>query len=374
MIYIFWISFLFIFYAYIGYPFILLMWAKIRTKPIKKDYIEPAVSIIIAAYNEEKFIGQKIENCLALDYPRDKFEVIVVSDGSDDQTNEIVKGFEPKGIRFYFYEGRKGKAFALNLGISKSQGEIIFFTDARQILERDSLKGLVANFNDPSVATVSGELILLAQEESTESKGIGLYWKIEKWMRKRESQISSVLGATGSVYACRKQFVKPIPVQTILDDVLIPFRGILAGYRSIFEVEARAFDLVSNNVAKEFRRKVRTLSGNYQLMMLEPSLLNPFKNPVFFQFLSHKVARLIVPYALIFLLISSFFLRSPIYKIFCGLQVAFYLLALFSRWGPNNFFGKIMEASGTLCLLNLAALVSFFKFATNPGRIEWEKT
>jgi poly-beta-1,6-N-acetyl-D-glucosamine synthase len=371
---VFWVSFFFIFYTYVGYPLILLVWARIRTRPINKKYIEPTVSIIIAAHNEEKFIDQKLQNCLSLDYPKDKLQVLVISDGSDDRTNEIVKQFEHEGINFYSYEARKGKAFALNLGISKCQGEIIFFTDARQILERNSLRELVGNFADKSVAVVSGELVLLMEEENSVSKGIGLYWKIEKWMRKKESQINSVLGATGSIYACRKRFVKPIPVQTILDDVLIPFRGILAGYRSIFEVEAKAFDLVSDNAAKEFRRKVRTLSGNYQLMILEPSLLNPFKNPVFFQFLSHKVARLIVPYALIFLLISSFFLRSPIYNIFCGLQVAFYLLALFSRWGPNNFFGKMMEASATLCLLNLAVLVSFFKFAANPGRIQWEKT
>lgn len=371
---IFWFSFLFIFYTYIGYPIVLLFWAKMRAKPINKKYIEPQVSIIIAAHNEMNFIGKKLENCLALDYPKDKFEVIVVSDGSDDQTNEIAKKFECKGIRFFSYKDRKGKAFALNLGISKAQGEIIFFTDARQILKKDSLKELLANFNDEAVGVVSGELILLPEGINSASEKIGLYWKIEKWMRKKESQIKAVLGATGSIYACRKHLIEPIPAQTILDDVLIPFKIILSGYRSIFENKAIAFDNASQDIHRELKRKVRTLSGNYQLIALEPNLLNPFKNPVFFQFISHKIARLLVPFAMILLLVSNFFLTSFFYMIFLILQLIFYLLALSARRAPDNLVGNMMKSLNLIFMMNYAAFISFFIYILNPQNIKWEKT
>jgi cellulose synthase/poly-beta-1,6-N-acetylglucosamine synthase-like glycosyltransferase len=371
---LFWISVFFIAYTYIGYPVVLFFWSKIRLKPVEKKGIEPRVSIIIAAYNEEKFIGEKIANCLALDYPRDKLEIIVISDGSDDRTNEIVSRFEPQGVRFYSYEGRKGKAFALNLGVSKCRGEIIFFTDARQILEKESVKELVGNFNDPSVGVVSGELILLGDEKNTSGEGIGLYWKIEKWMRKKESRIHSVLGATGSVYACRRELVKPIPAETVLDDVLIPFQSILQGYRAVFEPGAIAFDHVAEDVQKEFKRKVRTLFGNYQALLLEPRLLHPLKNPVFFQLMSHKIARLLVPFAMLSLLMSNLFIASGVYWISLGLQVMFYGLALSSKWGPNNVLGRIMRASNVILMMNYAALTSSLRFAFNPRHIDWKKS
>lgn len=371
---IFWFSLLFIIYTYVGYPLILIFWAKIRAKPVNKKYIEPSVSVIIAAYNEENFIGQKLENCLALDYPKDKLEIIVISDGSDDKTNNIIKRFEPQGIRLFSYKDRKGKAFALNLGISKAQGEIIFFTDARQFLEKDALKELTANFNDQKVASVSGELYLLAEEKNKVSKRIGLYWEIEKWMRKKESQINSILGATGSIYACRKQFVEPIPVNTILDDVLIPFRGIFQGYRSIFEQKAKAFDKASQNIHNEIKRKIRTLSGNYQLIAFEPNLLNPLKNPVFFQFMSHKIARLFVPFAMILLLVSNFFLTSYFYMIFLTFQLLFYLLALSARKAPDNLIGNMMKSLNVIFMMNYAAFISLFIYILNPQNIKWEKT
>jgi cellulose synthase/poly-beta-1,6-N-acetylglucosamine synthase-like glycosyltransferase len=371
---IFWFSFLFIVYTYIGYPLIILIWSKIAAKQVNKKYIEPKVSIVIASYNEENFIGRKIENCLLLDYPKEKLEIIVVSDGSNDQTNKIVKGFECEGIRFFSYEGRKGKAYALNMGISRCENEIIFFTDARQILRSDSLKELVANFNDPKVGAVSGELILLDPAGKIEKKGIGLYWKFEKWMRKRESQIHSVLGATGSIYACRKNIVERIPSETILDDMLIPFRGILKGYRSIFESKAVAYDKVTRDIRREFKRKVRTLSGNYQLLMIEPNLMNPFENPVLFQLVSHKLARLFVPFAMIILFFSNLFLGGFMYKSILVLQISFYFFALFSKWGPKNKLGDVMRSLNTIFMMNLAALMGFFEFILRPKNIRWEKT
>jgi poly-beta-1,6-N-acetyl-D-glucosamine synthase len=371
---LFWGSLCFIAYTYVGYPLVLLLWSKIRHRTVDKSYIEPTVSIIIAAYNEERFIGPKIENCLNLSYAKDKLKIIVVSDGSDDDTNEIVRQFQSEAVEFYSYEERKGKAHALNLGIAKAKSEVIFFTDARQILQRDCLKELVSNFHDPSVAVVSGELVLLSEEENEASEGIGLYWKIEKWMRRKESQIHSVLGATGSIYACRRNLVKPLPVQTVLDDVLIPFGAILRGYRSVFEPKAKAFDLVHNDLKREFKRKVRTLSGNYQILCLNPSLLHPYRNPVLIQFISHKIARLFIPFAMILLLVSNFLLTSPFYLIFLFFQIGFYLLALFPKWSHDNCLGNFMKSLNVILVLNTAALVSFFRFIYRRQEIRWEKT
>ena len=371
---LFWLSLLFIFYTYIGYPCLLFIWERLAGRKVNKAYIEPEVSIVIAAHNEEKHIGKKIGNCLGLNYPKDKFEIIVVSDGSDDTTNEIVRGFQTESARLLHYEERKGKAYALNLGVSQAKGEILFFTDARQILEKECLRELAANFNDSDVGAVSGELVLLQEGRPDSVEGVGLYWRYEKWMRKKESRINSVLGATGSVYACRKHLVKPIPPETILDDVLIPFQGILKGYRSIFEPKAVAFDHVAADVQKELKRKVRTLAGNYQALLLEPRLVHPFKNPVFFQLFSHKIARLLVPFAMLFLLVSNFFIASGSYLLCLAAQVIFYLLALTSKWGPDNLLGRIMKVSNVILMMNYAALASGLMFIYSPRHIKWEKS
>lgn len=369
---LFWLSFLFIFYTYLGYPGILYLWEKMDGRgEVNKAYIEPEVSIVIAARNEEKRIGKKIENCLGLNYPKDKFEIIVVSDGSDDATNEVVRGFQTKAVRLLHYEERRGKAHALNLGLSQAKGEILFFTDARQTLEKNCLRELAANFNDSDVGAVSGELVLVQEGRPDSVEGVGLYWRYEKWMRKKESRINSVLGATGSVYACRKRLVKPIPPETILDDVLIPFQGILEGYRSVFEPKAVAFDQVAGDVQKEFNRKVRTLAGNYQALLLEPRLLHPFKNPVSFQLFSHKIARLLVPFAMLSLLISNFFVASGTYLLCLVAQILFYVLAMTSKWGPDNFLGRIMNLCNVIVMMNYAALASGLRFVSDPRHIEW---
>ena len=371
---LFWFSFLFIFYTYVGYPCLLFIWERLAGRKVNKAYIEPKVSIVIAAHNEEKHIGKKIENCLGLNYPKGMVEVIVVSDGSEDRTNQIAGGFQTEAVRVLHYKERKGKAYALNLGVSQAKGEILFFTDARQILEKECLRELAANFNDSDVGAVSGELVLLQEGRPDSVEGVGLYWRYEKWMRKKESRINSVLGATGSVYACRKHLVKPIPPETILDDVLIPFQGILKGYRSIFEPKAVAFDHVAADVQKELKRKVRTLAGNYQALLLEPRLLHPLKNPVFFQLMSHKMARLLVPFAMLVLLVSNFFIASGVYWVCFVVQLTFYVLALTSKWGPDNLLGRMMKVSNVIMMMNYAALASGLKFLRDPRNIDWEKS
>jgi len=370
---VFWFSLSFIFYTYIGYPFILLVWSKVKIRPITKEYIEPFVSIIVAAFNEEKFIGQKLENCLELNYPKDKFEIIVVSDGSNDRTDEIVNEYRDRGVQFLSYPERKGKPTALNFGVTEAKGEILFFTDARQICDKMSLKELVGNFSDPTVGSASGELMLITEGKNISSGGIGLYWKVEKWMRDKESRIHSMLGATGAIYAIRKSLFTPIPPETILDDMLIPLKGVLKGYRAVFDKGAKAYDSVAKDLKEESKRKVRTLSGNYQLLELEPRLLNPFSNPVFFQFISHKMFRLLVPFAMVLCFFTNLFLSSTFYIVTLIAQMLFYLGAILSPWAPENHFGRIMKGAKVIVEMNLSALRGLYRFASNSQQSMWEK-
>ena len=373
MKFLFWSSLLFIFYTYIGYPLILRGWAKIRIRPVHKRYHEPFVSIVIAAFNEDKFIRQKMDNCLDLDYPKDKLEMIVVSDGSNDGTNEMIKRFQTQGVKVFSYPERKGKPTALNLGVSEAKGEVIFFTDVRQILDKSAIRELVANFSDPKIGSVSGELMLISEDRNVSSEGMGLYWKIEKWMRDRESQIHSMLGATGAIYALRKSLFTPIPPETILDDMLIPLRGILKGYRAVFDRSAKAYDTSIKDLKEESKRKVRTLSGNFQLLKLEPRLMVPFSNPVFFQFISHKIFRLLVPFAMGLCFFSNFFLSSTFYILTLIVQFLFYLGAILAPWAPENHFGNIMKGAKVIVEMNLAALRGLYRFVSGSQPSVWEK-
>ena len=227
---------------------------------------------------------------------------------------------------------RGGKPLALNAGVAAARGDIVVFADARQRFARDAVRELVANFSDPQVGGATGELVLDSEHDATASSvgdGVGLYWRYEKWQRRNESQVRSTLGATGAVYALRRSLWQPLPAETLLDDVLAPMRAVLAGYRVVFDGRAIAYDRTADSAAVESRRKTRTLAGNYQILAQEPRLWLPVVNPVWFQYLSHKVGRLLVPWALIALALSSAALagRGWMYTVAFVLQLAFYGLA-----------------------------------------------
>jgi cellulose synthase/poly-beta-1,6-N-acetylglucosamine synthase-like glycosyltransferase len=228
----------------------------------------------------------------------------------------------------------EGKAAALNHGVAAASHEVIVFADARQRFAPDTIRRLAANFADPAVGVVSGELVLDCEtgpSESSVGDGVGAYWRYEKWLRSRESAIDSMLGATGAVYAMRKSCWRDLPAGTILDDVLAPMRAVMGGYRAVFDPRARAFDTVAADAVVESRRKSRTLAGNYQILALEPRLLVPGLNRVFVQYLSHKIGRLLVPWALAALLVSNVALvaSSPIYVAAALGQALFYGLAIY---------------------------------------------
>lgn len=340
---LFWVSALLIGYVYVGYPALLVVWTWLRPNTIrpakatwqKRDGARqnlPSVSIVVAAKNEARRLTARLENLLALDYPAGCRQIIVVSDGSTDDTLEVLAAFE--GAVDVVSLPSSGKAAALNAGVARARHEILVFADARQRFAPDALRALVAPLVDPDVGGVSGELVLdcEARQSTADSPvgaGIGAYWSFEKWLRRKETVIGSTLGVTGAIYALRRALWRPLPPDTILDDVLAPMRAVLAGRRVVFTDRAKAFDRAALSSEAEARRKVRTLAGNVQLLWLEPRLLVPFVNPVWLQFCSHKLGRLAVPYALLTLMTSSIALASQhvFYAAVLAGQCGFYLLA-----------------------------------------------
>ncbi len=218
-----------------------------------------------------------------------------------------------------------GKAIALNHGLAAAHGEVIVFTDARQTIASEALKHIVANFADPDVGCVSGEL-MIGQGEASGAQGVGLYWRMEKKIRYWEGLAGSTVGATGALYAVRKNLISPLPPGTILDDVYIPLQVVRQGQRVVFEPRALAFDPLTPDPKQEFRRKLRTLIGNYQLLQLAPWVLTR-PNPLRLQFVCHKLLRLLVPFALVGMLVSTLWLRKDVYELALVLQLVFYALA-----------------------------------------------
>jgi poly-beta-1,6-N-acetyl-D-glucosamine synthase len=374
---LFWIACGVIAYVYAGYPALLAVWARIAPKPFdpaQGKAIVPAVSIVVAARNEAATLVRRIENLLALDYPSELVQIVVVSDGSTDGTKDILEGYAHRVDAVLLPPG--GKAIALNAGVAAARHGIVVFTDARQSFAPDALRALVAPFADPRVGGVSGELLLDCESGGSASDigdGVGAYWRYEKWLRRHESLIGSTLGATGAIYALRRSLWRPLPADTILDDVLAPMRAVLAGYRVIFESSARAYDRAAAADA-EFRRKTRTLAGNYQLLRLEPRLLLPIVNPVWCQFVSHKLGRLVVPWALGTVLISSAILAAshPVYASALLAQLLLYGLALrAASREPRTATGeaRLARIAYTFVMMNAAAVTGLV--AVTFGKRVW---
>lgn len=351
---LFWVSAGLIVYVYAGYPALLGAWCRLRGSAApatqNPDATLPGVSVILAVRNEAARLPARIDNLLQSDYPADRIQILVASDGSSD---DVIGAVEP-------YAGRlellllppRGKAAALNAAVMRARHPILVFADARQRFAPDAIRRLVAHFDDSSVGAVSGELILDCETTNDQSQaspgpakaahharhgrstiadGVGAYWTYEKWIRRHEARVGSTPGVTGAIYAMRRWLWQPLQADTILDDVLTPMRVVLRGFRVTFDPEAHAFDVTAPDAASELRRKVRTLAGNYQLLRFEPRLLLPGANPIWLQFMSHKVARLAVPYALAGLFVSSAMLctSAVVYAVAFAGQAAFYGLAVY---------------------------------------------
>lgn len=313
----------------------------------------PSVSVILAVRNGEQWIRRKLESIAGLDYDETKMQVIVASDGSTDGTERAVREFTARPIELLVLPPG-GKASAINAALERATNDILFFTDVRQDLDPAALKELVRLFEDPQVGVASGELIIRSGD-TVEERNVGLYWEYEKWFRKQHSRIDSVMGATGAIYAMRRRLARPLPPFTILDDVYLPMAAFFQGYRILFSDRALAYD-VPTALDSEFRRKVRTQAGVYQLLGQYPELLGP-RNRMWIHFVSHKLGRLLLPFLLIAIAVSSAFLSPAAATAAIAAQAVFYGLALLDPVLPRPL-KPVSSVIRTFVVLLAAALVA----------------
>lgn len=359
----------FIAYTIAGYPLLLGWLARRFEKPVVKRFEPRTVSFVIAVHNGANFLADKLRSILDLDYPRELMEIVVVSDESTDDTDEIARDFVGRGVQLIRVP-RGGKPAALNVAVPQTSGEILVLTDVRQTLEPASLRRLIACFADPSVGVVSGDLVV--RRGTIEETNVGLYWRYERWIRKQLGRIDSMMGATGPFYAIRRDLFTPMPKDLLLDDMFVPLSAFFRGRRLIVEEQARAFDYPTG-VETEFRRKVRTLAGNYQLLRYMPQLLSP-RNRMLFHYVSYKIARLLLPWAVLALAVVSFGLPSPWREIVLGAQALFYALALSDRVaGKGTVWKRLSSPAGTVVSM-LAATACAVAIFFVPAQKLWKPT
>jgi glycosyltransferase involved in cell wall biosynthesis len=391
---LFWVSVGLLFYVYAGYPILAAVLARLRPRSVARmvdrrthpatipfperrvHAPEPTVAIVVVACNEAAGIEARIENLLALDYPADRLEIIVGSDGSSDDTVDRARRYEGFGVRVHAFDTRGGKPAVLNAIVPHLSADIVLFADARQRFEPSTLRALVANFGDPAVGAVSGQLMLEAADETGHAaQGAALYWRYEKLIRCAESRRDSTVGATGAIYAIRRALFDPIPKDTLLDDVLIPLRIVQRGYRVVFEPAARAHDRTSATAAQEFARKARTIAGTFQLFARERWLLNPRRNRLWFATVSHKGLRLLLPVLHGAALLGNVAAAGvwP-YQWLLAAHALFYAAALagaLQQRSTPRF--RVLAAPYMLCLLCWADVVGFYRFLTNRQPVTWER-
>ncbi len=365
---IFLASAVFIFYVIFGYPLLIEAAARLRTRPVKRSAEIKTVSVILSVYNGEKWMRDKLKSILALDYPREAMEILVLSDGSTDGTDDIVRGFASEGVELIRLP-RGGKAAALNAGVARAHGEILFFTDVRQPLDPGCLKSLASCLGDPEVGAACGHVLFIGDAEGAH---MGLYWRYEKWIRNNQTRLDSIQAGTGCIYVMRRELAVPIPGDTLLDDSYLPLSACLRGYRFIIDPGAIAYEYPTS-LDTEFRRKVRTLAGIYQLIGFMPGLIGP-ANRMWIHFVSYKLGRLLLPFALMAMFAASFWLPAPWNIVAPGCQALFYLMAAADRWMPARGLAKrLTSVAHTFVVLMLASLCAVSIFFV-PPRSLWKET
>ena len=367
--YAFWLAACLMFYIYGGYPVWMYLRSRLQPRPQRQGSILPTVSIILAVHNGAALLRQKVAHLLSLNYPQDRMEIEIVSDGSTDGTDDILKEFQDPRIKCFQCSGHLGKAAALNIGMQSATGEILLFLDIRPWIESNALQLLVSNFEDPRVGCVTGELVLSEGGHDAGAKAVGgLYWRYEQWIRNCEAKVDSPLGVYGGFYAIRRKLASTLPEGTILDDMLQPLSVIRQGYRSVLDLRARVYDIWPKSLRGEFHRKVRTLAGNFQLLQLAPWLLSR-QNRLRFELISHKLMRLLVPLLLVILLASSALLanHSRLYAGALASQIVFYILAVLGSARNIPILTRLAAPASAFCMLNAAVVVGFYKFLFTRG-------
>jgi biofilm PGA synthesis N-glycosyltransferase PgaC len=368
---LFWSALGLLAYLYAGYPLLMALWARLAPRPVRKGAFEGRVSVLLSVHNEAAALGAKLRSVVQAGPVA---EVLVGSDGSTDDVGAAVASVGDPRIRLMAFPARRGKPAVLNDLMREVTGDVVVLTDARQPLDPAALPALLANFADPSVGVVSGELILRAVAgDSTAARGVDAYWRYEKFIRRSESRARSVPGATGALYAIRRSLLRPVPPDVLLDDVAIPMQAVCAGARCVFEEGARVYDAPSQSSAQEQVRKRRTIAGNWQLVKLYPRLLLPWRNPIWFEFVSHKMLRLLSPLLMVLLAVLAIFApdgsvvaatRAP--------QGLFYLLAL-AGWGAQRAGWRTgwLGVPYMFVVLNLVTALALWDAARGRFQVAW---
>lgn len=358
--FIFWAATLTVAYTFVIYPLLIALVAQFKRKTLAQLAPLPSsFSLILAVRNEQTHIRRRLTELAGiLKNSHVPAEIIVVCDGSTDDTPRIARTFISPTIKIVELPTNLGKAVAINHAAAESQREILIFADARQIWEEDAVQELLACFQDPRVGAVSGQLVL----KSSDGKlaGVGMYWKFEKWLRANEAQVHSQIGVTGAICAVRKELLPLLPAGIILDDVYWPMQVVMQGWRVVYQPEAIAFDQLPDRSSDELRRKVRTLVGNFQLLTMNPNLLLPWKNILWWQFLSHKIMRLIAPWALLIMLASSAIIENGIYRGLFFALVGCLVVGVLGMLTPLGTKNRLFSIAGSFLLLQFAAWLAFW--------------
>lgn len=358
-------------YCYLGYPLLLaIVPFRRRHEPVEPtDW--PTISVLLSVYNEEKHIAARIENLLSLDYPADKLNVLIGSDGSEDRTNEIAARYTDPRLKLFAFSPRGGKPGVLNRLVPQARGELLAFTDANALYAPDALRKLARHFTDPKIGGVCGRLILHGVSTETEE---GPYWKLETFLKKRESAMDSCLGANGAIYAIRRAAWPGIPDNTLIDDFVIALRVRERGLRMIYDPEAVATEDLPQYVGHEMTRRIRIGAGGFQSLFFCWRSLLPWQGVYTFAFWSHKVLRWFVPFLMIAALVSNvLLLPQPVFAVLLALQLAFYALAAVGGFVRGRKW-VALSAPHYFVIINLALLFGFFRFITRTQRAAWKRT
>jgi len=369
-------------YIYVGYPLILRRLARDARQerqaymPVLDDVSQLRLSMVIVAHNEAGVLPRKLDSVLRSTIADYLLEIVVGSDGSTDETVDVIQAYPDPRVRVVAYETRRGKPAVLNDLVPTCQGDLILFADARQEFHPETLERMRARFADPQIGVVSGELVLLKDESASASaEGVGFYWRYEKLLRKLESDYRGVPGATGACYAIRRQTFRPMPMDTILDDVVLPMQVVEQGYRCCFESGAEIYDRPSSSPRQEAIRKRRTIAGAAQLLRNQPRWLLPGHNPLWFEFCSHKVMRLASPFLLMIALFTNVALVSlPWMRVFFVAQMCCYIAAgvgwLYQKSGRRSVcFGPCLM----FVTLNLTTAQALWDAVRNRYQVTWSR-
>ena len=376
---VFWVCFLLVAHTYLVYPLLLLVASSIvRLSPGRRrspDHLDrsdvPEVSLIIPAYNEERYLREKLLNLRELEYPKDALEILFVSDGSTDGTNEILQGAEGGNVRALYLPERRGKATALNEGVRSARHGLLILTDAATLLAPDAIRKLVRHFGDPRLGVVCGALQFEAGAESRQTEGV--YWRYESMLRRMESSLGVSLNASGAIYAIRRECFEPVPADTLIEDLVVPLGARRRGFCVAYDPEATAIDFAPPTVGDEFTRRVRIATGSFRAL---GAILRARLDPLTaFAFLSHKVLRWFLPFFLAGMLgASAALVTVPLYRALFAAQLAFYVLALagyvFRRWLRGVRYAMMPYY---LTAMHVAFLVGFFRFVTRSNTGEWRR-